>query len=260
MPRVFLIVLSVLAFTADPRALADQEPIGISTAFSPGYVPAPTRGVVILVGGIGGFDFLGRMGPQALPGAGVTHEIREFVWTHGRGHYLKDLQDSRYLNGKARELAAEILEIKTESPARPVFVVGHSAGAAIALEAASHLPPSTLERLVLLSSAVAPNYDLRPALWATRGEVVSFHSGMDWFVLGWATRWFGTADRVYGPAAGFAGFEVPRPTCLIDRELYQRFVQISWKPEMLAQQYVGLHSSTSMPGFLSHYVAPWLKP
>ena len=247
MPRLPVIAVFAVLFLSEGALLPGQEPIPLAT----GPAPVHPRGVVFLVGGIGGFDFIGRVGATALPAAGVNHEIREFVWTHGRGHYLKDLQDSRYLLGKARELAAEILEIKSEDPARPVYLVGHSAGAALCLEARG-TPASDHPRAGGAAfTRGGATFDLRPVLWATRGEVVSFNSGMDWFILGWGTFWFGTADRFYGPAAGMNGFEVARPTCLIDRELYQRFIQIAWKPEMLAQQYGGLHTSTSMPGFLA---------
>src|SRR5438874_3847 len=82
------------------------------------------------------------------------------------------------------------------------------AGAGLGLAAAAQLPAGTVERVVLLSAAVAPTYDLRPALTATRGEIVSFHSSLDRVLLDWGTSQFGTVDRVYGPAAGLSGFEV----------------------------------------------------
>src|SRR5437868_4895679 len=66
---------------------------------------AGETGIVFVVEGVGGFDLLGATAQHALPKAGVPHEIRDFVWTHGRGKVFKDLQDIRYLLRKAGELA-----------------------------------------------------------------------------------------------------------------------------------------------------------
>src|SRR5207237_8457048 len=74
--------------------------------------PAEPAGVVFVVGGIGGLDLVGTSAQWALPRAGVPHEVRPFLWTHGRGHYLRDLQDVRYLLLRADQLAAEVRQVK----------------------------------------------------------------------------------------------------------------------------------------------------
>lgn len=216
-------------------------------------------GVIFVVGGVGGFDVVGRSAQWALPQAGVPHEVRDFVWTHGWGRVLKDLQDIRYLLQKAEELASEIREVKAADPERPVYLVGKSGGAAVVLAAAERLPPETLERIILLSPAVSTTYDLRPALRATRKQIVSFHSKHDRLVLGWGTREFGTADRVYGPSAGLHGFTTPDNPSEEDRLLLQRLVQIPWMPRMVWEGHLGTHLGTSLPVFLYKEVAPWLR-
>lgn len=222
--------------------------------------PNPLPGIVYVVEGIGGWDILGASAHWSLPRAGVPHEIRSFVWTHGRGKIFKDLQDLRHLLRKADQLAEEVRWYKSLYPDRPVYLLGKSGGAGVVLAAAGQLPPDTLERIVLLSAAVAPTYDLRPALRATKSEFVSFHSTHDQFVLRWGTKQFGTADRYYGPSAGLRGFHVPEDLSAEDRFLYDRLVQVPWKPEMILEGHTGSHMGTSMPGFLSKEVAPWLKP
>lgn len=219
-----------------------------------------TRGVVFIVEGIGGFGAINLTAAHALPKGGVPHEVRSFVWTHGRGKMFKDLQDHRYLQRKAHQLAEEILSFKKDFPDRPVFMMAKSGGCGIALAAAEQLPPNTLERIVLLSAAVATDYDLRPALRATRKEIVSFYSPHDSFILGWGTSQFGTIDRVYGPSAGLRGFIEPREINEADRhELYSRLVQVSWRPDMILEGHLGAHMGTSMPAFVRKEVAPWFK-
>src|ERR1051325_312319 len=97
----------------------------------------------------------------------------------GWGQMFRDLQDTEHLLNKAGDLASQILSFKETHPERPVYLLAKSGGAGLALLAAEQLPPNTLERIVLLSAAVSPGYDLRGALRATRGEIVSFYSPFD---------------------------------------------------------------------------------
>jgi pimeloyl-ACP methyl ester carboxylesterase len=156
-------------------------------------------------------------------------------------------------------LADLVRAAKVEDPSRPIFLMGHSAGAALVLETASQLPAGTIERMILLSAAVSPSYDLRPALRATRGEIIAFHSPLDVFMLHFATTMFGTVDRYYVDAAGMVGFHVPDDLDEDGRQLYARLVQSGWKPEMCLERRCW-HNSTCMPLFLGLQVTPWLMP
>jgi pimeloyl-ACP methyl ester carboxylesterase len=226
-----------------------------------GLVPGePGPGVVFVVDGVGGFELLGSSAQKALPRGGVRHEIREFVWTHGWGQIFKDLQDTPHLLRKAEELAAEVRLVKAQQPERPVYLLAKSGGTALVLAAAEQLPPQTVERIIVLSAAVSRAYDLSGAFRATKGEIVSFFSPHDQFILGWGTRRFGTADRVHGPSAGLQGFIIPSSLAEADRGCYQRLVQIPWNPAMILEGHPGNHVGTSMPAFLAKEVAPWLKP
>jgi pimeloyl-ACP methyl ester carboxylesterase len=237
--------------------------LGALTVGGPGAaaeeaVPAKP-GIVIVVGGVGGWDCVGTGAQAVLPHLGVGHEIRSFPWGHGYGNLLRDLQDIRHILRKADELAQEIRRLKVDTPLKPVYLIGKSAGCGLVLAAAEQLPPNSLERILLLSPAVSPTYDLSRALRATRQEVVSFYSNRDLFWLGWGTATFGTADRVYTKAAGLVGFELPANASEETRCLYQRLVQVQWQPDMLLEGYWGGHIGTSMPNFVAAEVAPWLK-
>jgi hypothetical protein len=237
-------------------------PLAALVIVAPGAARANPRpaGVVFVVGGIGGLDPLQGSASAALSWAGVPHEVRVFEWTHGKCRLLRDLWDTEHLLAQGARLAEEIQAVKAQDPRRPVYLLGHSAGAGVILAAAGCLPPATLERIVLLSAAVSPGFDLTVALQATRGEVVSFHSTFDRLTLGVGTTLFGTVDRVHGTSAGACGFSVPAG----DGEgcrLYRRLVQIPWTMEWFFECWVGgPHHGTCMPLFLSRRVAPWLMP
>jgi pimeloyl-ACP methyl ester carboxylesterase len=216
--------------------------------------------LVIVVGGIGGIDLVGPALRLSSPHVGLHHEVRNFIWTHGVGQFFKDLQDAPHTIRKAEELAHEIRRAREADPDRPIYLVGKSGGAGLSLMAAEQLPPETLERIILLNAAVTPSYDLRSALRAVKGELVSFYSPADWLILGWGTWQFGTIDRVHGPSAGLCGFVKPAGLSPEDQALYSRVVQVAWSPAMICEGYTGGHFGTCLPGFVGKEVAPWLKP
>jgi len=111
----------------------------VSTRQPRAAAPPAERAVVFVVGGIGGLDPLQLWAPLTLPRAGVPHEIRLFEWTHGKFRFLRDLQDARHLLAEAERLADEVREALALR--RPVYLLGHSAGAGLVLEAAGR-PPS----------------------------------------------------------------------------------------------------------------------
>jgi pimeloyl-ACP methyl ester carboxylesterase len=217
------------------------------------------RGVIFVVDGIGGMDLLCASAQLAFPRKGVPHEVRPFPWSHGTGQLFLDLFDRPHLLRKSRELTDEVNAVLAKDPSTPVFLIGRSGGAALVIHTAELLPPNSLERIVLLSTGLSSGYDLRPALRAVRGPIVSFHSKNDQLVLNWGTRTFGTLDRVRSPAAGLNGFVPPKDLDDEGRALYARLVQIPWRARMLYVGHAGNHLGTAMPLFLAAEVAPWLK-
>jgi pimeloyl-ACP methyl ester carboxylesterase len=244
---VFLLVLSVLC---DHTAWA----------FAQTRATEVEPGLVIIVEGIGGLDIIGLSADHSFKKAGLPHEIHHFNWTHGIGRHFRHLQDTQHVLKKANELAAFIRDYRARHPNRPIYVIGKSGGTGLVLLALQTLPANTVERVILLSAAVAPTFDLRDALRATRREVVSFHSRHDRLILGWGTSKFGTIDRYYGPSAGLNGFTIPERLDDGDRVLYRRLVQVPFSARMLLEgTSAGGHQSTSMPWFLSAEVVPWLR-
>jgi hypothetical protein len=216
-------------------------------------------GVVFVVEGIGGIDLIKVAADLGFGWAGLPHEVRRFYWSHGFGRFLRDLQDRDNVLAKGEELAGEVLALKRQEPARPIYLLGQSGGTGVVVRAAGCLPADSIERVILLASALSPYHDLRPALAATRCGIVSYHSRADRLFLDWGTRRFGTIDGALSSAAGHVGFVVPRELSPADHALYQRLVQIRWTPGMMLSGNFGGHNGSLMPGFLAAEVARWLR-
>jgi pimeloyl-ACP methyl ester carboxylesterase len=217
---------------------------------------AESKPVVYLVGGIGRLILLGPSARFAFPRAGVDCELRDYPWQHEKGGELRDLQDEPYLLGKSAELANEIRALREGESNRRVYLIGHSAGCAVVVHAAERLPPESIERIILLSPALSPTYDLTKALRATKREVVAFNSRLDPALH--CTKLFGTADRVYCISAGVHGFTPPADLDDAGRRSYERLVQIPWTCKRLLELQGPWHNSPTLPLFLGRQVAPWL--
>jgi pimeloyl-ACP methyl ester carboxylesterase len=222
------------------------------------FAAAPEPGTVILIEGVGGFRLMQPSSAVGLRLAGVPHECRTFHWGHGWGRIFLDLQNPANVEARAGELSDLILSIKREAPSRPVYLIGHSGGTGIAVRAAEKLPPDTLRRVVLLSSALSPNRDLRKALSACERGIVSYYSALDCLILGWGTWTFGTIDRAHERSAGHVGFHLPPGLTPAEAALYERLIQVPWSLRMMWTGNVGNHHGSVLPLFLACEVSRWL--
>jgi hypothetical protein len=213
--------------------------------------------VVYLVGGIGHMIILSPSAKFVFPIVGVDYELRDFKWQHEWGTELRDLFDEAHLRRKSVELADEVRELHEREPNRRIYLIGHSAGAAVVLHAAELLPPNSIDRIILLSPAVSPNYDLTLAFQATKHEIVAFTSRFDGALH--ATCVFGTADRIFCTSAGLRGFKCPENLDGEGKHCYERLIQIPWTFDCLLELQGCWHNSSTMPLFLARRVAPWLK-
>jgi pimeloyl-ACP methyl ester carboxylesterase len=220
-------------------------------------VSEPPPGVVFVAGGAGSIINLSGMTQWALRQKSSTLEVRDFPWSHGKGRVIRDIQDTRHLVTKAQELAREVEAYRQRHPDRPIYLMGRSTGAMVVLLAAEQLPAGTLERIILLSPAVSPEYDLQPALRSTKCKIISFRSSLDVAVLDWGTTFVGTADRFYTKSAGLSGFTLPAPGTPAATE-YARLEQVAWKPGHIFCGHLGGHFGNGTPLFLLFEVTPYL--
>jgi pimeloyl-ACP methyl ester carboxylesterase len=148
---------------------------------------------------------------------------------------------------------------RREWPGRPVVLVGHSGGGAIAVFAAEAVNGAPLTGIVALAPALGPGYDLSAALSRTRMGIVNFHAANDYFLKTIIHVGFNFDDD-RRRTAGADGFTIPRDLTPAARDLYDdRLKQIAWKPSMLKQGNWGGHFGWTGSLWIAHNLAPLLK-
>jgi|AGTN01.3.fsa_nt_gi hypothetical protein len=208
----------------------------------------PTK-VLLMLDGVGALGLLPLAMKMAVEQNRLPYEVRNYVWTHGKGRMLADLRDSDHIKLKGEELATIVNGLIADD--REPIVIAKSGGTAVALDALSRLATDAVEQAILLSPAVSPQYDLTMPLNAVRRKMYSFNSKYDLFFLALGTSLFGTPDGIKTKAAGCVGFH--------GASEYAKLHEILWTPEMITTLHFGEHFGTSMLPWLVKYVLPLLE-
>jgi pimeloyl-ACP methyl ester carboxylesterase len=225
--------------------------LALCGVLSIGTARVHAQGLVIAVDGSAHLRGIGDDLRQAIAEAHLPLDVESFAWSHGAGRVLSDLHGHDHQRAKGLELAERITQSRKTCPTRKVYLVCHSAGAAVVLAAAQHLPPGSVERIIFLAPALAPSRDLRPVLCCSRQGIDSFHSQND--VIGRVgLSLVGTADGQFSMSAASVGF-TPYPD-----ELYANLRQHAWVWEMSRTGYYGGHFGCTHSAFLRAYVVPLL--
>ena len=236
----------------------------IMSFFSPGCAPSqpfvtPARldkGLILVLTGIEGRSKLNEDICWGLADSGIEQAIELVDWTvHVPGAYLFNLRNEARNREKAGQIADRIERYQATHPSRPVFLVGHSGGGAMAIWIAEALQPnSKIDGIILLSASISPDYLLDPALLHCKRGIVSFYSPKDWVFLGVGTAAWGTMDGEHTPSAGMVGFNVPAEPA--EAGLYHKLYQIPWREEMEMTGFAGTHLTSAARRFIARYVSP----
>lgn len=220
------------------------------------HQPPPTRPpepYVLHLPGIAGRLPVDESLMRGLRQGGVTGTITCYDWT-AADPGLHALADSVRHAQQAERVAAMVAKIRREQPDRPVYLIGHSGGAGIAVWALERLPPGvTIRSLILLAPALSPTYDLRPALAHVEDRAYALVSEHDPVLA--MTRWFGTIDRVNEEAAGRVGFTPPEGV-----QAYDKLVEMPYRIEWMRYGHIGDHIGMMMPHFAAAVIAPLIAP
>jgi pimeloyl-ACP methyl ester carboxylesterase len=220
------------------------------------------RGLAIVLPGIEGRGPLNGGILQGLRDGGFPGAILLWDWTTGLWPLLLfHLRGERRNRRKAAALARLILAYQSDYPGKPVYLVGHSGGAAIAAWALEALPEGrSVTGVVMLGAALSATFPLGPALRKVQGNVWSFWSPLEFPLLGVGTTIFGTVDGRHSVSGGLCGFYMPRGIAAAEKELYRaRLRQRRYRVRMVRQFHLGGHFGWTNRVFVAEEVAPLLQ-
>jgi hypothetical protein len=232
---------------------------GVPTPVESRLPPEQARALVIVVDGAGGYQFTPRAVVRVVDEDHLPLAVRSFDWTHATGRWLADQVDQAHSYAAGLRLAAEVALYERQYPGLPVYLMAYSAGSYPLLTAASHLPPGSVERIILLAPAVSASYDLRPALACARQGIDVFSNKADRLYLGVGTAVLGTTDGCHDLAAGRYGFR-PVAGKPADAALYAKLRDHPWERNQAWTGHRGQHSGVESPAFLRTFVVPLLLP
>jgi pimeloyl-ACP methyl ester carboxylesterase len=219
----------------------------------------PPRGVIFTADGAGGFEATSAALKESIEAEGLPLCVETVEWSHGFGRVISDQVGRERVHEAGGVLAQRITALRASCPDLAIYLVGHSAGTAVVLEAAGSVPPGTVDRIVLLAPSISADYDLRPALRSVRQNLDVFTSSRDWWYLGVGVSLTGTADgRWATAAAGRVGFR-PQVEAAEDAALYQKLQQHPWDPCIAWTGNYGGHYGSHRPEYLRAYVLPLLN-
>jgi pimeloyl-ACP methyl ester carboxylesterase len=216
-------------------------------------------GLAVVLPGIEGRGALSWSICRGLQDGGFPGAVLLWDWTTGYWPLLLyHLRAGRRNRRQAEALAAAILAYQKAHPGRPVYLIGHSGGAAVAVWTLEALPEDRrVSRVVMLGPALAPNYPLGPALRRTQNGMWNFWSPAEVLLLGAGTFIFGTADSRHSISAGLCGFSVPagaQATALYRARLHQERYAL----RMAQQFHFGGRFGWANRVFVAKVVAPLL--
>jgi hypothetical protein len=219
------------------------------------------NGLAVVLPGIEGRGPVSRSIFRGINDSGFPGAVILWDWTTGLWPLLLfHLRSQRRNRRKGSALARLVIAYQNDYPGQPVYLVGHSGGAAVAAWAMEALPEGrAVTGAVMLGAALSPAFPLGPALRKVRGHLWSFWSPLDLPLLGAGTLIFGTSDGRHSVSAGLCGFNVPRGATAEVKELYHRRLrQRRYKLGMARQFNLGGHFGCANRVFVAEVVAPLL--
>ena len=220
------------------------------------------HGIVFYCDGAGGGGITnwGHNVKRGLEMAGYEGTFDMFPWETGMGVIVDQDSSVKYKRGKARQLAKQINSHMSQHPNDPVYLMGLSAGTAVAIFALEELPESKkVESVVLLSGSLSSAYDLTKALHRVRGDVYVTTSQTDAILTG-VVPVTGSADRKFvgDRVIGVHGCRMPSGASPDTRRLYSKIQLMAWNPSWKRDGEYGGHTDSTNPKFVAHHIAPLL--
>jgi hypothetical protein len=208
----------------------------------PEFVRRDDREMIMLLDGVGGFQFLPLIARKVLRDADATFSSTWFRWqTPIPGLMLVDLMWRSRSQRRAAILAGKLHALYRDSPSSKIHIVAYSGGTAVAIFALELLKGAVpIESMLLFAPALSPTYNLGPAMSSVE-RAYAMVSRKDSCILGAITRIFGTMDRVRVRSAGMVGFVIPSGLSEHDTQSYKRIRVIEWCEDFRKYGHSGGH-------------------
>lgn len=212
------------------------------------------QGLTIVLPGIEGESIFNGNIARGLESGEVSTAIRIHDWTTGVAPLaLVHLRDRGRHRRQADTVARQIVTYQQIYPDRPVFLVGHSGGAALSLLVLEALPPEhRVAGVFMLAAAISPDFDIEHALTRTEHGIWNHYSPLDVPLLVAGTSLAGTIDGQWSASAGATGFDLETGENPLSPQLFQ----VPYRPEMLLASNPGGHMGPTFPSYVRRYVAP----
>lgn len=173
-------------------------------------------GLILILPGIEGCSSVNDSIARGLSEAGCEAAIRIEDWRRFRPWNPLHLATLKHNRGQAMRIAAMISTYCCEFPGRPVHIIGHSAGAGMALFVLESLPEDCgVDSVLLLAAAVSRHYPLTAAAARIRGALWNFFSPLDLPTVGFGTTvlepWIG--DTRSRPEPWASPLAATKPAC-----------------------------------------------
>ena len=220
------------------------------------------HGLIIILPGIEGCSSINDSIARGLVAGQLPHAIRIIDWRRFRPWNPLHLTMERHNRTQARVVAGVITDYQRNFPGRPVHLIGHSAGAGMALFALEQLPAGhSVTSVTLMAAAVSRNFDVARLLDRTRFGIWNFYSPLDLPTVGLGTIIFGTMDRRHGVSAGALGFQVADESTPSARNFAvagPKLHQVRFRLNMIKCWNFGGHFGSTNAVFVRRHIAPIL--
>ena len=166
----------------------------------------------------------------------------------------------RHNQAQAAGIADFICKYQRDYPGRPVHLIGHSAGAGIALFVLENLSATNcVESVILLAAAVSRQFNIQSLLTRTTRGIWNFFSPLDLPTVGLGTIVFGTMDRRHAISAGALGFRTVHDSIsnAVDPESIEpQLRQMKFRTAMIRSWNFGGHFGSTNAVFVQRHIAP----
>ncbi len=217
------------------------------------------REIVILLDGVGGFQFVPLLARKVIREQGLPIGSTWFRWqVPVPGMILFDLMLHRRNRLMAAKLARKMLQLHRSHVNARLHLIAFSGGTGIAAFALEQLRGRVpIETLILACPALSPTYNLGPTMRGVQ-RAYALISHRDRWMIGLGTRLFGTMDRQFTRSAGMVGFMRPAGLSAIDKEGFDRVSEIHWGPDLKKEGHAGGHTGWAHVPFLRRHLGPML--